>query len=292
MSKMSKVTFKPDLSQEEQMRQHILVESWLASWSTLSKYGTGLEERFPVDLPLERFVKWFPEIVQNEFARWRKQNLDTSDLRAGTSWRCFSVNDGDDGNRGDELWLQIPTEVRLSISDSPEDIRTFIFLGELWSGDHLHGIALGPVISLTALAGGSGKDIRVHLQCADQASEEPVIEGYFWAIREMLDGNLRNASRVLSEMDAPVIPRAAGVLGPTAGAGGKMFYSRQEPAGRPRFDVDEWARTQVHSLNRSREEVYTEWVKRGGERVSILTDRKDSFNHMIRRPPKSPPMKK
>ncbi len=67
---------------------------------------------------------------------------------------------------------------------------------------------------------------------------------------------------------------------------------RQAQPGRRRNKIDEWAREQVHSLGRDKADVYLEWLEKGSERVAALSDPKDTFNHLIKSPPKSPPMKK
>jgi hypothetical protein len=58
-------------------------------------------------------------------------------------------------------------------------------------------------------------------------------------------------------------------------------------AGRPRNDVDEWARQQIWWANEPQDRVFIEWRKNiGAKRTKELADLRDSFNKLMRTPPK------
>ncbi len=70
---------------------------------------------------------------------------------------------------------------------------------------------------------------------------------------------------------------------------GYLEIKAQEPPGRHRYPENEWARQQVHEQNRNRNEVFPEWLERGGARIETLANPRDSFNHMITTKPRSKP---
>jgi len=51
--------------------------------------------------------------------------------------------------------------------------------------------------------------------------------------------------------------------------------------GRPRNIDDDWAYEQVRLLNRDKQEVYSEWLEKIGDRRGLLSDSKDSFNKAV-----------
>jgi hypothetical protein len=57
--------------------------------------------------------------------------------------------------------------------------------------------------------------------------------------------------------------------------------SQKIKGGRPRNVDDDWAYEQVRLLGRDKQEVYTEWLKKIGDRRTLLSDPKDSFNKAV-----------
>ncbi len=221
MGDLAKIAFKPELSSEEQVRQRILVESWIGSREPMSRYDRKVAH-FPLDWTLSRFVEWFPKIVQSEFTHWRRENLDTRDSRAGTNWRCFPVSNGE--HRG-EIWLSFPQGVRMSKSDKPNEDSTFIMLGEQWSQDHLRGKALGPAIWLTVTAKPSG--IQGQLGCEDLMCGQPAIESYFDVIKEMLITGTFDADSD-SRARQPIAKPTASLLSDSGFVDSRIFTSRPD----------------------------------------------------------------
>lgn len=56
---------------------------------------------------------------------------------------------------------------------------------------------------------------------------------------------------------------------------------QKRKGGRPRNPDDDWAWKEVNEKNRSRAEVFAEWLKLIGQRASILSDPQDSFNKAV-----------
>ncbi len=104
----------------------------------------------------------------------------------------------------------------------------------------------------------NGNNTRAHIV---PELRDPAFVDYWNALRARLVGYFTSA---------PTTPQAT-----------IHIQKAQEPPGRRRYDVDEWARTLVHIKGYTRDEVYPKWLEKLDKRGGPLAKPRDSYNHMI-----------
>ena len=67
----------------------------------------------------------------------------------------------------------------------------------------------------------------------------------------------------------------------------QAIKKKQRPSGRPRIEVDEWARREIWLNEQPPDRVYTLWKKKiDPQRLKLMADPRDSFNKLMRKAPK------
>jgi hypothetical protein len=133
------------------------------------------------------------------------------------------------------------------------------------------------------------KDLIDHGLCDLRISLEALAESRTWVTVECSEEDFRPAARAVLQVFAERYPEAKRAIESQIEAepAGQTDGRRNPRAGRRRYKTDEWARQQVHCLDRQPAEVYDEWLGQiPAERRKRLSDPRDSFQKILRRTPR------
>jgi hypothetical protein len=201
MDSMTKIDPKLALVHSQQFRQSGLLERRPHE----AKFPGKIDRRIPLAMPAEHFLAWFPDLVCDMYAHWRRENVDTSKAGSGPGWRVLTVGRGYLWVHYPVVWPYLPSArpVRPTQNATRGGPGLLSMQGEYWEqlaegeaprsdskvelvGDRWHGVGLGHAFWFEVYAKGQSCEVRA--LCADIWSKEPGVAAHFEELCRVIIG--------------------------------------------------------------------------------------------------------